>query len=53
MRLDKTLDEQLNTIRTVPTSSKVIFDESHMVTNKYLIREEVYKARWEAGPSSS
>lgn len=45
MHLDTTLDEQINTLRAVPPSSRVVFDESYVVKSKYIIHQEVEKAR--------
>ena len=52
MRLDTTLDEKINTFRAVPPSSKAVFAELYAVTSKYIICEEVEKARRGAGPST-
>ena len=52
MRLDMILDEQMNTLRAVPTPSKVVFAEPYMFTSKCIIREEVEKARRGAEPST-
>ena len=38
MRLDTILDEQMNTLRAVPTSSKVAFAEPYVFTSKCIIR---------------
>ena len=48
MGLDATLDEQMNTLQVVPTSSKVVFTESYVLTSKCIIHEEIEKARGEA-----
>ena len=45
VRLDTILDEQMNTLRAVPTSSKAVFAEPYVFTSKCIIREEVEKAR--------
>ena len=52
MRLDMILDEQMNTLRAVPSSSKVVFAEPYVFTSKCIIREEVEKARRGAKPST-
>ncbi|KAH0765390.1 hypothetical protein KY285_001261 [Solanum tuberosum] len=52
IRLDLNFDDQLNTLQGVSMSSKVVFTEPHVITNKFLIREEVEKARGGAGPSA-
>ncbi|KAH0647232.1 hypothetical protein KY290_033223 [Solanum tuberosum] len=52
IRLDLNLDDQLNTLQGVSMSSKAVFAEPHVITNKFLIREEVEKARGGAGPSA-
>ncbi|KAH0724134.1 hypothetical protein KY285_012588 [Solanum tuberosum] len=52
MRLDLNLDDQLNTLQGVSMSSKAVFVEPHVITSKFLIREEVGKARGGAGPSA-
>ncbi|KAH0705576.1 hypothetical protein KY289_010652 [Solanum tuberosum] len=52
IRLDLNLDDQLNTLQGVSMSSKVVFAEPHVITSKFLIREEVGKARGGAGPSA-
>ena len=49
MRLDTTLDEQINTLGAVPPSSKAMFSKPYVVTNKYIIRKDVEKARGGAG----
>ena len=45
MRLYTTLDEQMNTLQAVPTSSKDVFAKLYVFTSKCIIREEVEKAR--------
>ncbi|KAH0729393.1 hypothetical protein KY290_000528 [Solanum tuberosum] len=45
-------DVQLNTLQGVSISSKAVFAEPHVITSKFLIREEVGKARGGAGPSA-
>ncbi|TMW82497.1 hypothetical protein EJD97_005800 [Solanum chilense] len=45
MRLDTVLDEKMNTLRAVPTSSKSVFAEPYVFISKCIIREEVEKAR--------
>ncbi|TMW80518.1 hypothetical protein EJD97_018841, partial [Solanum chilense] len=52
MRLDTILDEQMNTLRAVPTSSKAVFAEPYVFISKCIIREEVEKARRGAEPST-
>ena len=52
VRLDSNLDDQLNTLQGVSMSSKSLFAEPHVMTSKFLIREEVEKARGGAGPSA-
>ena len=52
MRLDTILDEQMNTLQAVPTSSKAAFAEPYVFTSKCIIREEVEKARRGAGSST-
>ncbi|KAH0754939.1 hypothetical protein KY290_025209 [Solanum tuberosum] len=52
VRLDSNLDDQLNTLQGVSMSSKAVFAEPHVMTSKFLIREEVEKARGGAGPSA-
>ncbi|KAH0679316.1 hypothetical protein KY284_020401 [Solanum tuberosum] len=52
MCLDSNLDDQLDTLRGVSMSSKAVFAEPHVVTSKFLIREEVEKLRGGAGPSA-
>ena len=52
MRLDTTLDDQMNNLRAVPTSSKVVFAEPYVFTSKYIIREEVEKAKRGVEPSN-
>ena len=52
VRLDTILDEQMNTLRAVPTSSKAAFAEPYVFTSKCIIREEVEKARRGAGSST-
>ena len=52
MCLDTTLDEQMNNLQAVPTSSKVVFAEPYVFTSKCIIREEVEKARRGAEPST-
>ncbi|TMW80374.1 hypothetical protein EJD97_020754, partial [Solanum chilense] len=52
MRLDTILDEKMNTIRAVPTSSKAVFAEPYVFTSKCIIREEVEKARRRAESST-
>ena len=47
MRLATTLDEHMNTLRVVPTSSKVGFAEPYVFTCKYIIREEVVRSEEE------
>ena len=34
VRLDATLDEQINTLQVVPSSSKVVFTEPYVVMSK-------------------
>lgn len=43
MRLHMNVNEQINTLRAVP-SSKAMFSEPYVVTIKYIIRKEVEKA---------
>uniref|UniRef100_M0ZK16 Uncharacterized protein n=1 Tax=Solanum tuberosum TaxID=4113 RepID=M0ZK16_SOLTU len=45
IRLDLNLDDQLNTLQGMSMSSKAVFAEPHVITSKFLIREEVEKAR--------
>ncbi|TMX00532.1 hypothetical protein EJD97_000635 [Solanum chilense] len=45
MRMDTILDEQMNTLRAVPISSKAVFAEPYVFTSKCIIREKVEKAR--------
>ncbi|KAH0708862.1 hypothetical protein KY284_010289 [Solanum tuberosum] len=52
IRLDLNLDDQFNTLQGVSMSSKAVFAEPHVITSKFLIREEVEKARGRAGPSA-
>ena len=52
IHLDLNLDDQLNTLQGMSMSSKVVFAEPHVITSKFLIREEVEKARGGAGPSA-
>ncbi|TMW97795.1 hypothetical protein EJD97_004970 [Solanum chilense] len=52
MYLDMILDEQMNTLRVVPTSSKAALVEPHVFTSKCIIREEVEKARRGDEPST-
>ncbi|KAH0700949.1 hypothetical protein KY284_015164 [Solanum tuberosum] len=52
IRMDLNLDYQLNTLQGVSMSSKAVFAEPHVITSKFLIREEVGKARGGAGPSA-
>ena len=51
-RLDAILDEHMNTLQVVPTSSKVVFTEPYVFTSKCIIREEVEKDRRRAEPST-
>ena len=52
MHLDTTLNEQINTLRFGRPSFKALFAEPYVVTRKYIIREDVEKARRGAGPST-
>ncbi|KAH0744130.1 hypothetical protein KY290_032123 [Solanum tuberosum] len=52
IRLDLNLDDQLNTLQGMSMSSKAVFAEPHVITSKFLIREEVEKVRGGAGPSA-
>ncbi|TMW89799.1 hypothetical protein EJD97_016612 [Solanum chilense] len=52
MRLYVILDEQMNTLRSVPTSSKAVFAKSYVFTSKCIIRKEVERARRGAEPST-
>ena len=52
MRLDTTLDEQMNTLRVVPTSSNAMFADPYAFTSKCIIHKEVEKARRGAKPST-
>ena len=52
MHVDTTMDEQINTLRPVPPSSKAVFAELYVVTSKYIIPEELEKAKGGATPST-
>ena len=52
MRLDASLDKQMNTLQVVPISSNVVFAESYMFTSKCIICKEVEKDKRRAKPST-
>lgn len=52
MRIDTTLNENINTLRVVSPFSKVLLAEPYVVSSKYIIREDLKKARGGAGPST-
>ena len=52
MHLYTNLDDQMNNLRVVPTSSKSVFADPYVFTNKCIIHEEVEKARRGAEPST-
>ena len=52
MHLYTTLDEQMNTLQVVPTSSKAVFIEPYVFTSKCIIPEEVEKAKREVETST-